>query len=224
MNAPDYDKIIDNLYLGNLESTKDYKFLYLNNIKYILSLTQNEVRLEPKKYKHIHFNVKDAPYEDLISLFDICNSFINEALNNNFGILVHCDMGISRSATIVIAYLMKRRSKSFNNIFQYVKFKRPIINPNFGFQAQLLLFDKLNNRYNNYIKLYKQFLINDNTTGEQHFDVKNYIQYIVNESKKPQNIGGKNVMNKKIIRMPTIPYNNHKTLSLQTLKRYNRKR
>jgi protein-tyrosine phosphatase len=113
MNTPDYDKIIKNLYLGNLESTKDYKFLYLNNIKYILSLTQNEVRLEPNKYKHIHFHVKDAPYQDLISLFDICNSFINEGLNNNLGVLVHCDMGISRSATIIISYLMKKKGKNF---------------------------------------------------------------------------------------------------------------
>ena len=185
MMGPDYDEIIPNLYLGNLQSTKDYRFLQLKNIKYVLSLTKNDVHLNPKEYKHIHFSLRDAPYEDLISIFDICYSFTDECLNRGFGILIHCDMGISRSATIVMAYLMKKMRKPLSEVFGFVKRRRPQVNPNFGFQAQLLLFDKMNlNKHadNPYTKLYHKYLMLDETTGEQRFDVKNYVAFLVKEA------------------------------------------
>ena len=50
--------------------------------------------------------------------------------------------GASRSATIVIAYLMWAKKMSFNDAFNFVKGKRLII-PNLGFKQQLEMFEKL---------------------------------------------------------------------------------
>jgi protein-tyrosine phosphatase len=50
--------------------------------------------------------------------------------------------GISRSPTLVIAYLMKTQNLSFSEAFDLVKKKRPIIHPNQGFKNQLLQYEQ----------------------------------------------------------------------------------
>jgi len=51
---------------------------------------------------------------------------------------VHCAYGISRSSTLVVAFLMKKLKIKFYDAFSYVKKKRPISRPNLGFQKELL--------------------------------------------------------------------------------------
>jgi len=52
-------------------------------------------------------------------------------------VLVHCMAGISRSSTIVIAYLIVRRGWSFEKAYEHVRTARPTIRPNDGFMQQL---------------------------------------------------------------------------------------
>ena len=58
-------------------------------------------------------------------------------------VLVHCMAGASRSATIVIAYLMWKKKMKYKEASQYVKDRRFIVYPNFGFRKQLQIFEKL---------------------------------------------------------------------------------
>ena len=51
--------------------------------------------------------------------------------------LVHCNAGVSRSAAIVIAYLMYSQHLNYQQAFDLVKSKRPAIRPNDGFVAEL---------------------------------------------------------------------------------------
>jgi len=54
---------------------------------------------------------------------------------------VHCGKGVSRSATCIIAYLMKNKGWSMTEALKHVQKCRPIVNPNASFVAQLKEWD-----------------------------------------------------------------------------------
>lgn len=75
---------------------------------------------------------------DLVDLFT-CLPLISflSARKNRSKCLVHCKMGVSRSASTVIAYAMKEFGWSLEKAYNYVKQKRSITRPNAGFMRQL---------------------------------------------------------------------------------------
>lgn len=93
-----------------------------------------------KKYKQIPAD--DNYFYNIRLCFEEAFQMIDEARQTNGKILVHCAMGISRSATIVIAYLMSRYQMSMMTAFNYVKSKRPEINPNKYFIKILKEYEK----------------------------------------------------------------------------------
>lgn len=74
----------------------------------------------------------------LLQAFD----FIEEARLNNGCVLVHCNAGVSRSASIVLAYLMQYHNMDFETAYKHVKTQRECIHPNAGFLKQLKEFKK----------------------------------------------------------------------------------
>lgn len=83
------------------------------------------------------------PYVNLIKHFPTALSFIKDALRQGGTILIHCYAGISRSATVVIAYLMQESCMPFFEAMSFVRKRRPIVFPNFGFQRQLIDFERV---------------------------------------------------------------------------------
>lgn len=69
-------------------------------------------------------------------------SFTEEAYQSGQGVLVHCQAGVSRSATIVIAYLMKHTLMTMTDAYKYVRSRRPVVSPNLNFMGQLLEFER----------------------------------------------------------------------------------
>jgi protein-tyrosine phosphatase len=62
---------------------------------------------------------------------------LDDARAKNQRVLIHCIQGISRSATVVIAYCMKTFGWTLKHSYEYVKGRRSIVSPNVGFVNQL---------------------------------------------------------------------------------------
>ncbi|KIJ29272.1 hypothetical protein M422DRAFT_784322 [Sphaerobolus stellatus SS14] len=129
------DEIIsDRLYLGGLAAALDGALMSSLGITHILSVCPECTWDIPT---HMAIHVDDTPDENiLIRLPEACD-FIQRALNSGGKVYVHCMMGVSRSVTVVVAYLMKSQGISLHDALAYVKSRRPIIRPNYGFMEQL---------------------------------------------------------------------------------------
>lgn len=90
------------------------------------------------KWKQI--KIEDTQTYNIRYNFEEAFQFINEA--KGYGkVLVHCDQGISRSPTIVIAYLMYQYRSSLSSAYQRVQSYRPQIKPNDNFYRQLYAYE-----------------------------------------------------------------------------------
>ena len=131
------DKIEDNLYLGDITGASNKLGLQKEGITHVLTVASNRRPLFPESFVYKVINVHDVPSTNLLAHFNSAFSFINAAVNEGGIVFVHCFAGASRSATIVIAYLMKERGMSLREAYRFVKSKRCFINPNEGFVKQL---------------------------------------------------------------------------------------
>ena len=62
---------------------------------------------------------------------------MQEALKSKGKVLIHCSQGVSRSTTLLIAFLMWRSNQAYDETFQQVKAMRGVANPNIGFICQV---------------------------------------------------------------------------------------
>jgi len=90
--------------------------------------------------------------DNLIEYFDSAFSFIDEAREQDFGVLVHCQCGISRSASLIIAYVMKTLQLSLDDAYHLVKSQSSQISPNLGLIYQLMEFEKTLKRHSDRAK------------------------------------------------------------------------
>ncbi|XP_069794216.1 dual specificity protein phosphatase 12 isoform X1 [Narcine bancroftii] len=84
----------------------------------------------------------DEPCTDLLSLMDECVDFVQEAHGAaGAAVLVHCHAGVSRSAAIVTAFIMKTDNLSFEEAYSKLKTVKPDVRINDEFVKQLKLYE-----------------------------------------------------------------------------------
>lgn len=137
-------KIIEKLYLGNIDDVQSAKFIKENNIKLIVNAA---VEVTVPIYEDVSLIMNLQWYDSIEQPIDFCFldylvNVINSFIRNNKAVLVNCFAGVSRSSTIVIAYIMKYHNMSFEEAFNYVQSKRWFINPNINFRNVLKNYEK----------------------------------------------------------------------------------
>jgi protein-tyrosine phosphatase len=172
-NGP--SKITEFLYLGDYGDSRS-KILRKYNITFVVNVAEELEIPEsyiPNEITFEKINLKDHSDEEMYENFSFVTRMIHCAIIENKKVLVHCRMGVSRSATFVIAYLMnygvdikKIQKMNYDDAFTYVKKRRVNINPNLGFTLAL---QKLN-KHNNFIR---------NDDNEQDIIINKYYYYVL---------------------------------------------
>ncbi|XP_072345837.1 serine/threonine/tyrosine-interacting protein isoform X2 [Scyliorhinus torazame] len=137
-------EILPGLYLGPYSAAMKSKLPILeeNGITHIICVRQdieaNFIKANfQEKFRYLVLDIADNPVENIIRYFPVTKEFIDGCLENGGKVLLHGNAGISRSAALVIAYIMETFGVKYRDAFTYVQERRFCINPNAGFVHQL---------------------------------------------------------------------------------------
>ena len=128
-------KILENLFLGDIATSTNHKFLKQSNIRAMIIIGTEIHPFHTRGFVHMKINAEDKPDFDLKKHFNEVSAFLHKNLQKG-GVLVYCYYGASRSASVVLAYLIKYQRISLKRAFDTVNAKRKI-QPNEGFMRQL---------------------------------------------------------------------------------------
>lgn len=101
-------KINERIYLGDLSSALNKEELKKQGITHILSIINGAYEKDPDDFKYKIIAINDDPWVNIAKYFPVTNEFIENALseNPNNKILIHCKKGVSRSVTVLMAYML----------------------------------------------------------------------------------------------------------------------
>jgi hypothetical protein len=100
--------IDDFLYHGDLYQASNISLLNSLDIRHIISVNDDSLQKHiTDKFNVLWINLSDEMKADVKQYFDQTNQFLFNCKEKNEKVLVHCQMGISRSSSIILAYLMK---------------------------------------------------------------------------------------------------------------------
>lgn len=135
------NEITPNLYLTSVYgATKEN--ISRRGITLLVNAAQELPKQEISGVESIKLFLDDSTSASISQYFDRIADKINEHASQGGRSLVHCVLGVSRSTTLCLAYLMKYKSMSLKSAFDYVSARRPCVRPNSGFWRQLAEYEK----------------------------------------------------------------------------------
>lgn len=142
----DCDEVYPGIFIGDANSAKNKLFLRGAGITHVLNTAEGSrygqvdtghiYYRDMPSIRYMGFPMMDQPTTDISRYFYIASKFIENGINSGGKVLVHCLVGMSRSATCVLAYLMICRKMSAVEAIRTVRMRRDI-RPNDGFLQQL---------------------------------------------------------------------------------------
>ncbi|CAL1538516.1 unnamed protein product [Lymnaea stagnalis] len=134
-------EITNSLYLSSAAAVRGEKIRSLG-ITHVINITLEIPNLQMPNLECMQIHIDDAPNARLGLYFDRCADKIHMVDRKGGKTLVHCVAGVSRSASICIAYLMKYQRMTLEQAYRHVKRRRSVIHPNVGFWRQLIDFER----------------------------------------------------------------------------------
>ncbi|KAL4234595.1 Dual specificity protein phosphatase 3 [Mactra antiquata] len=144
------DEVYPNIYMGDMSAAMDKKLLKSLGITHIINCSQGktsrEVNTDSGFYrdvgmKFLGIKALDNTTFNMMPFFKSTSDFIDKALKGGGKIFIHCYKGVSRSATIVLAYMMLKCNIEILEATRLIRSKRKI-HPNDGFIRQLCILNR----------------------------------------------------------------------------------
>ncbi|XP_068677151.1 dual specificity protein phosphatase 19-like [Montipora foliosa] len=129
-------KVQENLYISSQGGAKNLDELKKHNVTHILNVGSGIENAYPQEFTYKTVEILDLPETKICQHFPTLFDFINLGRKNG-AILVHCNAGVSRSATVLLGYLMSTRRSTLEESMKILKEARPCVKPNEGFLCQL---------------------------------------------------------------------------------------
>lgn len=129
-------EILPNLFLGPMGITYDKDFLQEYRITHVLSLFEEHhrtVAMMTFDIESLCFQLYDKDDEPIGDYFEKGCNYIHKAITSGGAVYVHCFAGISRSPTMVAAYLIRHHNMTATEALDFIRERRPKISPNDGF-------------------------------------------------------------------------------------------
>ncbi|KAJ7617370.1 protein-tyrosine phosphatase-like protein [Roridomyces roridus] len=129
------------LYLGSLSAVNDFPLLRAHGITHLVQALEAPWAPPCRKedgFVAYNIDIRDKESTDLRPHLEAACQYIERALRRGEGVLVHCQQGVSRSPSIVIAYLIRNHAMSYDAALSFVKRKRACAKPNPGFARALM--------------------------------------------------------------------------------------
>ena len=125
------------LYQGKGEHAKNEQVIRDLKITHVLNITTEHKNVFEDRLVYLKLAIEDESSSNLFSHLKQTTAFIESALHKGGCVLVHCNLGVSRSSTATLAYLIKNRKWTLADAHSFLKSRRSCIRPNMGFLKQL---------------------------------------------------------------------------------------
>ena len=135
-----FDEICKGLYISDTYAASNFTLLRDKKITHILICAVELSEYFPEDFIYKKLDLKDDFAFNISYFFDESFQFIHDARTQGGRVLVHCFQGKSRSASIVIAYLISEFKLSYRKALRKTRQAHPGTGPNIGFTEQLKAF------------------------------------------------------------------------------------
>lgn len=145
----DCDEVYPGIFVGDEGAARHKDYLRGLGVTHVLNTAEghqfgqvdtNQAFYASHNIRYLGMRLVDIPQEDISAHFDQAADFIDECLQLGGKVLVNCRMGMSRSATIAIAYLMIKKGMTVDDGLRTLRMNRAV-RPNNGFLLQLVQLD-----------------------------------------------------------------------------------
>ena len=151
-HSPVPSEVMPRLWLGNSACSRDCDVLRKRGITAILNCTtelpnffdgKSTASSMSMSVRYRRISVADNASANLLPHFESASEFITGAMHRGRGaVMVHCEQGVSRSATVVIAHLMRTQGLTLEQATAKVA-KVRFIQPNETFLEQLCQYERV---------------------------------------------------------------------------------
>jgi protein-tyrosine phosphatase len=132
-----FQRICDGIYLGPASVSQMLAPLQDAGITHVLNVTDTEPCAFPQHFKYFTVPVQDTSTERLEPFFAAAFSFMSRAVAGGGKVFIHCVQGVSRSASMVLYFMMRSLDMSLLDAFKQVRDARACAHPNVNFWGQL---------------------------------------------------------------------------------------